>query len=126
MRLEPVISNTVERFCMRVEEFKAKKEPMPVQLAFRCLTTDIISLYAMNKSWDYVGSSDWSPKWFATIKATADMGHVMKQFPFLLPIFQALPEWAVGKLWPGMVLILEWQKVCGSFCPFTSSSQSIA
>lgn len=77
---------------------------------YRCLTTDIISLYTLNKSWHYIESPDFAPVWHETVKATAEMGFARRQFPFLLPLFDSLPEWIVARLSPNMILTLNWQK----------------
>jgi len=101
----------IEKLCVRIDAFKASGEPMPVELAYRCLTTDVVTLYALNKSWNYLDSPDFSPRWFRTIKATGEMGHVIKQANWILPVVRAMPDWLMARLSPDMMLILDWQKV---------------
>lgn len=48
MRLDLVIAPTIKHFCLRIKEFKVKKEPMPVQLGFGCLTRNINSVHGAN------------------------------------------------------------------------------
>jgi len=64
----------------------------------------------MNRSWDHLSSKDFSPLWCQTIKSTAESGHVLKQFPFLFPIIRAMPDWLLGLLQPGMLLLLNFQR----------------
>jgi len=111
LRLEPVISRMIEKLCTRIDDFKGSVSPFPLRLGYQCLTTDVITLYAMNKSWNFLDSPYFSPRWFDTIKATGEMGHLFKQFPWLLPIFHKLPEWMVSVLSLDILLILQWQKV---------------
>lgn len=111
LRLESTIFVIIEKLCARIDGFKMSGLPVPVQLAYRCLTTDIVTLYSMNRSWDYLDSADFSPLWFQTIKATGEIGHILKQLPWLLPLFQSLPDWVISKLYPDMLLVLEWQRV---------------
>jgi hypothetical protein len=87
---------------------------MPIRLAYQCLTTDIITLYAFNKNAGFLDTLDFSPRWFETIKATAETGHLIKQFPWLLALLAALPDWAISRLSPDIMLILQWKKVSPS------------
>lgn len=84
---------------------------MPIRLGYQCLATDIITRYAFNKDGKFLDSPDFSPCWFRTIKATAESGHLIKQFPCLLSVLAAFPEWAMSRLSPDMMLILKWQQV---------------
>ncbi|KAL5325161.1 hypothetical protein ACEPPN_006284 [Leptodophora sp. 'Broadleaf-Isolate-01'] len=110
LRLEPIINGMIDKLCTRMDIFKKSGEPMPLDLAYRCLTTDIVTRYALNKSWDYLDSDDFSPKWFQTIKATAEMGHLIKQANWILPVVRALPDSIMSRLSPDMMLILDWQR----------------
>ncbi|CZT10519.1 related to cytochrome P450 CYP3/CYP5/CYP6/CYP9 subfamilies [Rhynchosporium agropyri] len=110
LRLEPIINGMIEKLCSRIDRFKTSGEPMPLDLAYRCLTTDVVTKYALNKSWDYLDSENFSPKWFETIKATAGMGHLIKQANWILPVVRALPDSVMSRLSPDMMLILDWQK----------------
>jgi len=111
LRLEPIINGMIDKFCARMDAFKQSGEPMPLDLAYRCLTTDIVTRYALNKSWDHLDSDDFSPKWFETIKATAGMGHLIKQANWIVPLCRALPDSVMSRLSPDMMLIFEWQRV---------------
>lgn len=111
-RLSPLITTKIAKFCARIDAFAASGQPMPLNLAYRCLTTDVVTLYGLNKSWDYLDSEDFSPRWHETIRATATMGHLIKQANWILPLVRALPNAVMRVLSPDMMLILEWQKVC--------------
>jgi hypothetical protein len=76
-----------------------------------CLATDVITLYALNRSWNLLDSPDFSPFWLETIQATEAAGHFLKHFPFMLNIFRALPHKLIAVMNPGMLLLLQWQKV---------------
>jgi len=110
-RLEPVIFPMIEKLCVRIDQFKQTGLPMPIRLGYQCLATDIITRYAFNKDGKFLDSPDFSPCWFRTIKATAESGHLIKQFPCLLSVLAAFPEWAMSRLLPDIMLILKWQQV---------------
>ncbi|KAJ9635132.1 hypothetical protein H2199_008618 [Coniosporium tulheliwenetii] len=108
--LEEMISSMVEKLCIRIEEFRKSGQPIPMRLAYMCLTTDVITKYSMARSWDHLESPDFSPTWCETIKATAGVGHFMKHFPWLFPVIRALPDRLVAVLNPGMLLLLDFQR----------------
>lgn len=113
-RLQPMLNFMIEKLCGRIEEYRATAEPMSMRQVFMCLTTDVVTLYALNRSWNHLDSKDFSPVWVETIKATASAGHIMKQFPFIFPIIRALPRSVVRAMDPGMLLLLEFQDVSAS------------
>lgn len=79
---------------------------------YMCLTTDIVTIYALNRSWDHLDSEDFSPLWTETIKAVGVAGAVIKQFPWVLPLVRVFPREVVRGLDEGMGMLLDWQEVC--------------
>lgn len=109
-----MLNYMIEKLCSRIEEYQTSGQPMLMRQVFMCLTTDVVTLYALNRSWNHLGSKDFSPIWVETIKATASAGHIMKQFPFIFPIIRALPRSVVNAMDPGMLLLLDFQDVSAS------------
>jgi hypothetical protein len=110
-RLQPMLQFMIEKLCGRIEESRKLGQPMPMREVYMCLATDVITLYALNRSWNLLDSPDFSPFWLDTIQATETAGHFLKHFPFMLNIFRALPYRLIAALNPGMLLLLQWQKV---------------
>lgn len=102
----------IEKLCGRIDEFKISRQPMPMRQVYMCLTTDVVTLYSLNRSWNHLDSPDFSPLWVETIKATGAAGHIMKQLPWLFSVIRALPRNVVGAMDPGMLLLLDFQAVC--------------
>lgn len=111
LRLEPMVQVLVEKLCGRIDEFKQSGQPTPMRLAYQALTTDVVTAYALNKSWNHLDSPDFSPEWVATVKATADMANLMKQVPWLFGIVNALPDSVIEAVFPGMLLLINWRRV---------------
>ena len=109
--LEPMISYMVEKFCVRVDACRKSGEPMPMRQAYMCLTTDIITLYALNRSWNHLDSPDFSPFWVETLKAIVKVAIIAKFFPWILPLSQALPMSVTKATNPGMAMLLDFQHV---------------
>jgi hypothetical protein len=105
----------IEKLCARIEEFRNSGQPMLMRQVYMCLTTDVVTLYTLNHSWNHLDSPDFSPAWVESMKAMAAAGHLMKQFPWLMTVIRTLPRRAVSAIDPGMVLILEAQDVCTCF-----------
>ena len=116
----------IEKLCSRIEEIRKLGQPLQLRQAYMCLTTDIITLYALNRSWNLLDSPDFSPFWLETIQATEAAGHLLKHFPFLLSTFRALPYSVVGMINPGMLMLLEWQNVsCSPNSTYKGNSMKI-
>lgn len=109
-RLEPVLTRMMGKLCARLDEARIRKQPLPMRLVWMCYSTDAITLYSMNRSWDHLSSPDFSPVWCETVKSTAESGHVLKQFPILFPIIRSMPYWLLASLQPGMLLLLKFQR----------------
>ncbi len=62
-RLQPMLTFMIEKLCSRIEEFRKSGQPMPMRQVFMCLTTDVVTLYALNRSWNHLDSPDFSPVW---------------------------------------------------------------
>jgi hypothetical protein len=121
-RLQPMLTMMIEKLCNRIEEFQKSGEPMLMRRAYMCLTTDIVTLFALGHSWDHLDSPDFSPVWVETIKSIAQSGHFMKQFPWLFTVMKALPQSVVAAMDPGMLLLFEFENVCAHlFALFTLS-----
>jgi hypothetical protein len=110
-RLQPMLRYMIDKLCGRIDQCRASGQPMRMRQVYMCLTTDIITLYALNRSWNHLDSPDFSPFWVETIKATVGAGHFLKQFPFMFSVTRALPYWVVGAMDPGMVMLLKFQAV---------------
>lgn len=106
-----MLSHMVEKLCGRIEELRVSGQPIPMRHAYMCLTTDVITLYAMNRSWNHLDSPDFSPFWVETLKAVTEAAAITKYFPVILPLMQALPMRVVRKLDPGMAMLFDFQHV---------------
>jgi hypothetical protein len=106
-RLEPIMRTMIEKLCARIDEAKKSGTPLNMRLVYLWFTTDFITVYALNNSWNHLDSPDFSPLWRQTIKETGTMSKWTKQFPFLFNVLTSMPDWLVEKLNPGMILVLD-------------------
>ncbi|RDL40615.1 Cytochrome P450 [Venustampulla echinocandica] len=111
LQFEPVIRANLAKLCERIDQYrKADLGAMPMRIVYMCLTTDVITSFALNYSWNHLDSPDFNPWWWHTTQNTAAMSKWTKQFPWLLPIFKSLPDVIVGTLNPALVLVLHMQR----------------
>lgn len=111
-RLQPMLTFMIEKLCSRIEEFRKSSQPMLMRRVYMCLTTDVVVLYSLGRSWNHLDNPDFSPVWVETVKAIAAAGHLMKQFPWIFSVIRALPKSVVGAMGPGMLLLLDSQEAC--------------
>ncbi|KAF8858393.1 cytochrome P450 [Acephala macrosclerotiorum] len=105
-RLQPMLTHMIGKLCTRIDEFQKSGQPMPMRQVYMCLTTDVVTLYAVNKSWNHLDSPEFSPLWVETIKAICVAGALIKQFPWVLPLVRLVPRPVLQKLDPGMAMML--------------------
>ena len=101
----------IEKLCNRIEEFKESGEPLSMRPVYMCFTTDITTLFVVNRSWNHLDSPDFSPMWINTIQAIVETGVLMKHFPWLLSILPLLPKSVIGLIEPGLLILDDFQNV---------------
>ncbi|KAF7917662.1 uncharacterized protein EAE98_010078 [Botrytis deweyae] len=109
-KLEPMLLDMLDKLCRRIEEFKEKGEKLDMRVVYQCFITDVITLYALNRSWNHLDSPNFSPLWVETIAETVKLGHLLTQFPILLPISLGLPRWFLKITKPGFAMLMDFRK----------------
>lgn len=117
LRFEPTMKLMLGKLCARIEEYRQSNGMrMNMRLAYMCFTTDVITSFALNHSWNFLDAKDFNPWWWETTQSTAAMTKWAKQFPWLFPIMQNLPGFIVATMNPSLILVLNMQRV--SLFPF--------
>ncbi len=71
---------------------------MDVELVFSAFTMDVVSEYAMGKSYGNLDMEDFNKHYHGIISKMGTMWHLSKQFPWLPGIFEALPASWIRKM----------------------------
>ncbi|KAI9783704.1 MAG: hypothetical protein M1839_003552 [Geoglossum umbratile] len=108
--LEPVIQSKAARLCSRIAEFKGGTVPLPIRMAYGCLTTDVITEYAMKRSYGHLEDKDFARLWCKTLVSSARAVHLAKHLPWLYPVMKRAPEWFVQSVNPGLGVLFRFQK----------------
>ena len=53
-RLESVMKNIVDQLSSRLEEFANARRVIPIDQAFNCMATDVVSKYTSSTSYNYL------------------------------------------------------------------------
>lgn len=92
LRLEhEVIGETLQKLCNRMDEFRTSGQPMPLGVAYRAFTTDVISKYTMGTSFGFLDKPDFNETWFKEFLENVGMVHIISHFPWYLKVVKKLP-----------------------------------
>ncbi|KAF1844200.1 cytochrome P450 [Cucurbitaria berberidis CBS 394.84] len=86
-KLEPVLQELVNILIQKIEEGIESGKEVNLVHAFSALTQDVITEYCFSFSRNCLQKEDFSPHWYNCIK----------QFPWLLPMLNKLPNWWVKR-----------------------------
>ncbi|KAI1818677.1 putative cytochrome P450 [Poronia punctata] len=109
-KLEPTIHSKIDKLCRQLSTYIGTRKPLQLNMAFSCLTTDVVTMYAFAKSYDFLEDSSFETNFHAPIVAGTDLGPYIKQFRFIFPLMQALPDSWVTALNPKMGIYLQFQR----------------
>lgn len=109
-KLEPIIHTAIEKLVSQLRSHAGSGKPVIMNMAFSCMTTDIVTEYAFSKSYNFLDSPTFEPNFHRAIVAGSDMGPWIKQFPFLISLMNSLPESMVMKLNPEAAVYVRFQE----------------
>ena len=111
-RLEPGIQSVMDKLVSRFEDLKGSSRNVNLLDAYACLTGDVIGQYAFAQTYGFLDDPDFSPWWHQLMIDVSQNGHVLKQFGWIMPLTQAMPDWLVKLVQPQMMSLLDFQRVC--------------
>lgn len=109
--LEPLIYQQVGKLCGRLEKIRDSKTPLQVNCAMLCFTGDVVSRYVFGESWGLLDTPDFAPWMLSANKMTGELSHAMKQWPWLVHVFNSMPISWLTKMAPDIAKIMNYQSV---------------
>lgn len=109
-KLEPIIHNAIEKLISQLQTHTGSGNPVAMTMAFSCMTTDVVTEYAFDKSYDFLGSPTFVPNFHRAIVAGTDMGPWFKQFPWLITLMNKLPRSIVTWINPEAAVYVQFQE----------------
>lgn len=99
--LEATLQAQIEKFCKRVEDFAYSGKILPLSYAYGAFTMDVVTEYAMEKSYGNLNREDFGADLVGSIKGIGPMWHFGKHFPWLLRhLLATAPSWLLERLVP--------------------------
>ncbi|PQE04573.1 cytochrome p450 protein [Rutstroemia sp. NJR-2017a BVV2] len=109
-RLEPLIQSTVNVLVRRLLEYRGSGTPVDIMAAYTCFTNDVVAEYAFGRPYRFLeDSKDFHNEFHQALYDISKMAHVLKVFPWLLPIMQSLPTAVVKVLEPKLSGVVQFQ-----------------
>ncbi|KAL2849261.1 cytochrome P450 [Aspergillus pseudoustus] len=108
-RMTPQIQGRFEQLCQRLDEICRFPRVVDLGLAFTVFAADVITEYCFGRTLDLVHSPDFAADWVEMVAAPSELGHLVKQCPWIVPMFRRLPRSLVRVIAPGVALLYEIQ-----------------
>jgi len=110
--LEPVIQSTVDKLLTRLRDFREAKKPVSISWAFGCLTNDVVCEYAFATSDNLVETSpDFHSDIHDALENVSEVGHILKQVPWLITAMQKVPRGIIRLFDDKIVSFIDFQQV---------------
>ncbi|KAI9052648.1 hypothetical protein LZ554_003987 [Drepanopeziza brunnea f. sp. 'monogermtubi'] len=101
-KLQPIMDERIEVLLHRLQQFQTSGEPVTLNYAFSAYTNDIAQEYAFARSDHRLERPDFEPTFHDASIAGSSQGAIIKQWPWLLPLMQSLPDAIMTWMDPNM------------------------
>jgi cytochrome P450 len=112
-QVESLINDKVEHLAKRFEAVIETKEVIRLDAAYMALTMDIITHYAYGQSYNYLAEEDFKLSWKEAVIGGSSNGAILRQFPWAVPIMQAVPLSVLQVMHPPSGQLVAWQQNVG-------------
>ena len=107
--LEPVVQAKVDILAKRFEDAQKTGEVLRVDAGFMALTMDVICQYAFAKDDNMLMKDDFNLAWKEMIIGAFEGGALLRQFPSMMSMMNAVPDGMMSVMMPSMSLMLDWK-----------------
>jgi cytochrome P450 len=101
------VQTYTDQFCEQIRACGERGEPVPMFFALRCLTVDIISEYVFGNSLHMLDRQDWGKDFYSAWRALWELSPLIRQFPFIMGVFNAMPRWMLAIVQPNAVEVID-------------------
>ncbi|CZR56606.1 related to cytochrome P450 CYP3/CYP5/CYP6/CYP9 subfamilies [Phialocephala subalpina] len=106
-QLEPLIQGKVDKLAARFKNIMESGEVIRADAAFTALTFDIISQYSFARDYDHLSEADFNLEWKTTLVTSFKGLALLRQFPWMIPLMNAVPLNLIQTMNPVMAKMLE-------------------
>ncbi|KAI9710333.1 MAG: hypothetical protein M1820_002828 [Bogoriella megaspora] len=93
LNLEEVVQDKARKLVTLTERGVSDQEPIDLHHAFRCVSVDVITDYAFDKSYNLLDTSDLGAHFFAIARGIGPVLWAFQQVPQLVSIALTIPAW---------------------------------
>lgn len=108
-KMEPIITERIDRLCSRLDEYSHRDEVVSLDSAFSALTTDIITQYFFGPHDDNLGRPDFIHPLQEAILGLTGAFQFTRLFPKVATAVKALLLWVISLFQPKMACLLSWK-----------------
>lgn len=111
-RLEPVIAQTLDNLLRRLDDCAKSGEVMPLTVAYKATTSDIITGYCFGESTGFLMRNDYNSPFFDAVAKNFGLAWWMTHVAWLGPLLSSIPIDVQAMLMPGLDSLFRMQRVC--------------
>jgi cytochrome P450 len=90
-KFEPYISSTAEKLCKKLEMY-ANLGPVTISTAYSSFTTDVITEYCFENSYNFLDGEDFLPNLQAGNDSLGELLPLLKQMPWMHSVMRLVPS----------------------------------
>ena len=117
-RLEPVITKTLDILLRRLEVSANSGEVVPLDIAFKAVASDVVTLYCFGESTNFLLREDYNSPFFDAVSNFYGLVWWMTHVAWLGPLLNSFPLKVQIFLTPGLESFIRMRQV--SLCTFAS------
>ncbi|KAF6812419.1 cytochrome p450 [Colletotrichum sojae] len=109
-RLENIMKKHCRALIARLDDAARHESVLGIHEVFKAITSDVITQYAFDKSFDFLQMDDYGRSYFNATNNFFFLTHVCVMLPWVYPLIQGAPDWLLGILFPGLIQVRSRQK----------------
>jgi cytochrome P450 len=95
---EPMVLNRVSRLCNRMKECKKRSEPINFTNAYRCLSVDTVSSFALPEPRNMLDSPDLGKAFARVIRNFSRLITYQRHLKIVFPLLTSIPDWVMLRM----------------------------
>ncbi|KAK2733102.1 hypothetical protein FQN57_002313 [Myotisia sp. PD_48] len=101
-KIEPLIKESVQKLCDKLEEYAGTRKPINLSAGFACLASDVVIDYAFGVSMNYLSSDnpEFEPNLHDSAISNGKLSLFRRYFSSPVALLEAMPEFVAKSLSP--------------------------
>lgn len=105
-----VIQAAVDKLCVRMRQISDSGNPVNLWHVYSAMTGDIVTGYCFPEAYGLLDEPDCGTDLHNMFASTVANVHLLKHFPFILPLMSKLPQQVTAFFLPGLAHTFRWQR----------------